>query len=90
MSTVLAWDSSGNLKIPTPIAIGDRITWKRNGTPGVYAAKVAALVTDDADCVVKLRIFGCVHERSGKRLAKARWIGAGAVGRVYRRVAEVA
>jgi hypothetical protein len=33
--TILAYDESGNRRMPTPVAIGDEIDWKHDGTRGV-------------------------------------------------------
>jgi hypothetical protein len=45
--TILAYDESGNRRMPTPVAIRDEIDWKRQGTRGSYRARVLDIRRDN-------------------------------------------
>lgn len=38
--TVMAFDATGNCRVPTPVFKGDTIEWKRNGSRGTLKLRV--------------------------------------------------
>lgn len=61
---VMAWDESGNRRVPTPIFPGDEIEWKRQGQAGTVRLKVEELWRNPAG---ELKVYARPIE-GGRRL----------------------
>lgn len=79
-ATVKAYDASGNRRVPTRIAVGDIVEWKRQGTAGVFRCRVLALSRDDR---AKLRIRVQLLSHDGAPVHAQRYITEQRILRVH-------
>jgi hypothetical protein len=85
MPKVLAYDSRGNIRELVPIAVGDEIDWKRNGTAGFYRAVVRELDLHPlTGAVLRLRIHLLEHDGRQVYGRTGRWIRQRGVMRVHK------
>lgn len=68
---VFAYDATGNHLVPTPVAVGDDVEWKRNGMTGSLVARVVEIGPE------KIKIRPLRHKGRGDNLmyARAIWVG---------------
>lgn len=68
---VYAYDATGNNRVKTPVKVGDELSWKRNGTAGVFRCKVLEI----REPRIKVEIL--FHEWYKKPINKKVWITRG-------------
>lgn len=78
---VLAWDDSGDRRVPHQLDEGDLIEWKRNGYTGYCWGRVDCLRDDGA--AKPIRIMPYLSDKSGPSGSRMRWISKLALMRVY-------
>jgi hypothetical protein len=84
---VPAYDDGGNLRPLHRLEEGDLIEWKRNGQTGFRWGRVTCLL-DPRGSARPVRIMPYLPDKSGPTGDRDRWIGLGAVMRVYDKKGE--
>jgi len=79
-ATVKAYDASGGRRVPTQVAVGDIVEWKRQGTAGAFRCRVLALSRDDR---ANLRIRVQVLSHDGAPVHAQRYITERNILRVH-------